>query len=76
METTKRLLMTFADADGKKVSISVQDPKDGLTEEYIKDTMDLIIEKNIFAPNGLDLVSSVEAKVVVTDTTPYDLVIG
>lgn len=76
METTKRLVMTFANADGKKISISVQDPKDNLTEEEIKDTMDLIIAKNIFAPDGLDLVSSVEAKIVVTDTTPYDLVIG
>lgn len=76
METTKRLLMTFANEDGKKVSISVQDPREDLTEEEIKNTMDLIVEKNIFAPNGLNLVSGVEAKVVVTDTTPYDLVIG
>lgn len=35
--------------------------------------MDLIVSKNIFAPNGGDIVQAVEAKVVVTDTTPYDL---
>ena len=35
--------------------------------------MDLIVSKNIFAPNGADIVQTVEAKVVVTDTTPYDL---
>ncbi len=38
--------------------------------------MELVVSKNIFAPNGLDLVSALEAKVVVTETTPFDLVIG
>ena len=37
--------------------------------------MDLVIDKNIFAPNGDDIVQAVDAKVVVTDTTPYDLVL-
>ena len=37
--------------------------------------MDLVVEKNIFAPNGADIVSTIEAKVVVTDTTEYDLVL-
>ena len=32
-----------------------------------------LVSKNIFAPNGADIVSAVEAKVVVTDTTAYDL---
>lgn len=76
METTKILLMTFANEDGKKVSLSIDDPREDLTEEEIKATMDLVVSNNLFAPNGYDLVSSVEAKVVVTDTTPYDLVIG
>ena len=35
--------------------------------------MDTIIEKNIFSPNGASLVASVSAKVVLTDTTDYDL---
>ena len=37
--------------------------------------MDLVIAKNIFAPNGDDIVKAIDAKVVVTDTTPYDLVL-
>lgn len=76
MELTKRLLMTFKNNDDKKISLSVEDPKDDITEEEIKSAMELILAKNIFAPNGMDLVAVVEAKVVVTDTTPYDLVIG
>ena len=37
--------------------------------------MVLVVEKNIFAPNGGNIVATVEAKVVVTDTTEYDLVL-
>ena len=76
MELTKRLLMTSKDEDEKKISLSVDDPREDITEAEIKTVMDLIVAKNIFAPNGMYLISAVEAKVVVTDTTPYDLVIG
>ena len=73
MEQTKRLVMTFKTTDDKKVSLSVDNPREDITESEIKDAMDLVISKNIFAPNGADIVSAVEAKVVVTDTTTYDL---
>ena len=76
MNINKKLLMTFKTSDNKKVSLSIDDPREYLTEEEIKDAMDLVVSKNIFAPRGADIVSVVEAKVVVTDTTPYDLVIG
>ena len=73
MEQTKRLVMTFKTPDDKKVSLSVDNPREDITESEIKDAMDLVVSKNIFAPNGADIVSAVEAKVVVTDTTAYDL---
>lgn len=73
MEQTKRLLMTFKTIDNKKVSLSVDNPREDITESEIKDAMDLVVSKNIFAPNGADIISAVEAKVVVTDTTSYDL---
>ena len=73
MEQTKRLLMTFKTSDDKKVSLSIDDPRDDISESEIKAAMDLVIAKNIFAPNGDDIVQAVDAKVVVTDTTPYDL---
>ena len=69
MEQTKRLVMTFKTTDDKKVSLSVDNPREDITESEIKDAMDLVVSKNIFAPNGADIVSAVEAKVVVTDTT-------
>ena len=74
MELNKKLVMTFKTSDDKKVSISVDNPREDLTEEEVKNAMELIKEKNIFAPNGADLAALVSAKVVQTDTTNYDLV--
>ena len=76
MEQTKRLVMTFKTDGDRKVSLVVDDPREDISESEIKAAMDLVIAKNIFAPNGDDIVQAVDAKVVVTDTTPYDLVIG
>ena len=38
--------------------------------------MDLIIEKNIFAPSGEGIVTAKDAKVVQTETTEFDLVVS
>ncbi|MFR3566670.1 MAG: DUF2922 domain-containing protein [Paraclostridium sordellii] len=75
METTKRLVMSFKNTLGRVVSISVDDPREDVTEAEIKKVMDMIVEKNIFVSNGADIVEAVEAKVVVTDTTEFDLVV-
>ena len=75
MEQTKRLVMTFKTDGDRKVSLVVDDPREDISESEIKSAMDLVIAKNIFAPNGDDIVQAVDAKVVVTDTTPYDLVL-
>ena len=74
MELNKKLIMTFKTTDDKKVSISVDNPREDLSEGEIKTAMQLIKDKNIFAPNGADLAALVSAKVVQTDTTNYDLV--
>ena len=71
-----KLLMTFSTEGGKKVSLFITDPKEDLTEAQIKAAMDLIVDKNIFAPNGEDLKTPLEAKVVQTETTDYDLVVA
>lgn len=75
MEIKKRLLMTFKTISDKKVSLSVDDPKDNITESEVKTAMTAILSKDIFAPNGEPLVSLVDAKIVETNTTPYDLVL-
>ena len=75
METKKRLVMSFKNELDRVVSISVDDPREDITELEIKNFMDMVVEKQIFNPNGADIVAVVEAKVVVTDTTAYDLVV-
>lgn len=72
-----KLLMIFSTSMGRKVSLYVSDPREDLTEAEIKAAMEVIVDKNIFAPKlGEDIVSAVEAKLVTTDTTEYDLVIA
>ncbi|WP_243139914.1 DUF2922 domain-containing protein [Romboutsia faecis] len=76
METSMNLIMTFLNQSNSRMSLTVQDPREDITEAEIKEAMELVVSKNIFSPNGLDLVSAVDAKVIVTETTPFDLVIG
>ncbi|MGL6105782.1 DUF2922 domain-containing protein [Romboutsia sp.] len=75
MEITKRLVMTFKTVTDKNVSLSVDNPRDNLTEAEIKTAMTVILSKDVFAPNGESLAALVEAKVVQTETNPYDLVL-
>ncbi|WP_343003265.1 DUF2922 domain-containing protein [Clostridium sp. 2218st1_F5_2218SCRN_220325] len=75
MTETKKLVMVFKNSVGKNVSISIDDPKDNITETEIKTTMELIVEKNIFKKNDYAFVEAVEAKIVTTNTTEYDLVL-
>ncbi|RDY27656.1 DUF2922 domain-containing protein, partial [Romboutsia weinsteinii] len=58
---------------GNKVSLTVADPRSDVTEQEIKDAMEVIVTNNVFAPNGSELVEVLEARVVKTDTTDYDL---
>ncbi|MCC0640922.1 MULTISPECIES: DUF2922 domain-containing protein [unclassified Clostridioides] len=74
MEIKKKLVMSFKNTKDKQVSFSIENPKEDLTEENIKSAMDLIVSKNVFSVGGFDLASAVEAKIVETNTTPYDLV--
>ena len=74
METTLKLVMTFENEDGAKVSLTLNDPKGSISESEIADAMNLVVEKAIFSPNGLELVAPIGAKIVQTETTEFDLV--
>ena len=75
MQITKKLLMTFKTDEDKKVSLTVDSPRENLTEAEILAAMNVIVDNDVFAPNGESLVSTVSAKVVETGTTEYDLVL-
>ena len=70
---SKRLLMVFKTTGDKQVSISVDNPRDNVTEQEIRSVMTLILSNNVFRPNGDELAALVEAKIVVTNTNEYDL---
>lgn len=63
----KRLEMVFRNSNDGRASISVDDPKDDLTSEEIKATMDGIIEKGVFYSPGGDLVDLIGARIVTTE---------
>ncbi len=70
--------MIFKNSIGKKVSISIEDPRDDITKLEIKTAMELIISKNVFKKNNYSFVEAVEAvgaQIVTTDTVEYDLVL-
>lgn len=73
MKIVTKLLMRFKTDTDKIVSISLDEPREDLTEAEIKSAMALIISKDIFSIKGAHLVKAVDAKIVQTDTTEYDL---
>ena len=73
MKTTKRLVMVFKTDADTNVSLSIDNPKDSLQESAIKSAMQIIIDKNVFAPKEEKLVALVEARIVVTNTNEYEL---
>ena len=62
----KRLLMTFKTFDGATTSLTVDEPKDGLTEAEVRAVMDNIIANNIFNTNKGDLIEIKSAEIIST----------
>lgn len=73
METSLKLVMTFKSAGDKTVNLAVDDPRDDISEDEVISAMNLILEKNIFSPDNVDLKEAVKAKVIQTETTEFDL---
>ena len=69
--TRKVLKMTFNNALGNAVTITLPNPKTDLTATQVQTVMDQIIAKNIFLTSGGDLISKRDVKIV--DTTTDDL---
>ena len=56
-----------------KENATVDDPRDDISEDEVISAMNLILEKNIFSPDNVDLKEAVKAKVIQTETTEFDL---
>ena len=69
------LYMIFKNTLGNSFTITVDAPREDLTEQNIVDAMNLIKLKNISQPKGYDIAETVSAKVVASNTTVYDLAV-
>lgn len=63
--------MTFNNAAGKIVTMTLDQPKEGITSAEIETVMDQIIDRDIFFTSGGGLVSKRDIKIV--NTTTEDL---
>jgi len=64
MATTQTLQMRFITQAGNRVTISLDNPRDDLTEAEVVAAMDQIIAKNIFTTSGGDLVGKDSAQII------------
>ncbi len=61
-----KLQMIFKNLEDRRVTLSVDNPRNDLTGEEVRNTMDNIIETNVFDSNGGDITTTVGARIVRT----------
>ncbi len=70
---TKKLQMEFLNEAGNKYTITIDSPKEDLTNADVKNAMEEIISQNIFLSSTLDLVGISGAKIVETSIQPFEV---
>lgn len=65
MEKAK-LEMDFADEEGKKFKLTLDSPREDVTELEVRQTMNDVVDKNIFYTPIGDLVEAIGARIVTT----------
>ena len=69
---SKRLELTFLNAEGNRVRISVPNADDTLMATEIQSVMNQLIALDVFAPNGVALTVADSARVITTEVVPYE----
>lgn len=69
MAAVTTLQLVFSNADGRTSSLTVQEPKAGLTAAEVQAAMQQIIDRNVFASSGGALVGISAARLVSRDVT-------
>lgn len=67
METRTYLSLKFISQEGRTVTLNVQEPREDILEQEVKDAMDLIVARDLFTSNSGDLVSA-DSAVLITRT--------
>ncbi len=65
--------MTFVNASGDKVNLSISGIKQDITEPQVSTLMDTIIAKDVFLSNGGSLASKYGAQLTQRQTTKFSL---
>ena len=60
MTSDTDLDLIFRNAAGKKVTLNIEEPKEGVTKAEIDAAMQVVVENNIFNTSGGDIVEAVE----------------
>lgn len=67
------LQLTFKRADLKTTTMTIIDPKVGLTVDEVNTAMAGMIQQAIFAPDGQVLTAKVKAELVITDKSAFTM---
>lgn len=70
MSTEKELELKFKNASGKSRTLTIREPKEGLTKETVDGVMADVVAANVFTSNGGDLVEAVEGRMRTTILDP------
>ena len=71
MTSDTDLDLIFKNAAGKKITLNIEEPKSGLTKAEIDAAMQVVVENNVFATSGGDIVEAVGGRL---RTTTLDLI--
>ncbi|MFF5994582.1 DUF2922 domain-containing protein [Lysinibacillus sp. KU-BSD001] len=70
---TQVLELIFELADGKALTISVQNPKSSLTDVEVNHAMQSIISSNVFVRDGQAIRAKKSARIVERAVTEFDM---
>ena len=70
MTSDTDLDLIFKNATGKKVVLKIEEPKSGLTKAEIDAAMQVIVDSNVFATSGGDIVEAVGGRLRTTTLDP------
>ncbi|HHV07315.1 MAG TPA: DUF2922 domain-containing protein [Firmicutes bacterium] len=70
----KTLVMVFKNAEGRNASFSLAAPREDLTGQEVAQTMQELIDRNIFVTSGGELAEIGSARIVSREVTELELV--
>ena len=72
MTTDTDLDLIFKNSAGKKVTLNIEEPKNGVTKAEIDAAMQVVVENNIFNTSGGDIVEAVQGRLRTTTLNPVE----